>query len=90
MTNKPAKYKHIKTYKDIQAELVHLGYKSRIHKKEIEIRTLQLGQDLHPVRLIPSLLADWARPMMFEMRDKMLDLALIMINPYRLRSSKKK
>ena len=89
MTNKPAKYKHIKTYKDIQTELVHLGYKSRIHKKELEIRSIQLQHDLHPVRLIPSLLADWARPMMFEMRDKMLDLALIMINPYRNRTSKK-
>ncbi len=90
MKNKPAKFKHIKTYKDIQAELVHLGYKSRIHKKELEIRSIQLQHDLHPVRLIPSLLADWATPMMYEMRDKMLDLALIMINPTRLRPSKKK
>ncbi|HKK82143.1 MAG TPA: hypothetical protein VJ909_07835 [Prolixibacteraceae bacterium] len=89
MKNKPARYSHIKTYKDIQVELTHLGYKSRIHKKEIEIRSLQLRQNLHPVRLIPSLLADWAEPMLYEMRDKMLDLALIMINPYRHRSSKK-
>lgn len=89
MRNKPAKYSHIKSYNDIQAELTHLGYKSRIHKKEIEIRSLQLGHDLHPVRLIPSLLSDWATPMMYEMRDKVLDLALIMINPYRHRASKK-
>ncbi|MDA3815992.1 MAG: hypothetical protein PF486_01360 [Prolixibacteraceae bacterium] len=89
MKNKPIRYKHIKSYKDIQDELVHLGYMSRIHKKELEIHSIQLKHDLHPARLIPSLLADWATPMMYEMRDKMLDLALIMINPYRHRPSKK-
>jgi hypothetical protein len=88
MKNKPAKYSHIKSYNDIQAELTHLGYKSRIHKKEIEIKSLQIGHDLHPVRLIPSLLSDWARPMMFEMRDRMLDLALIMLNPRKYGSKK--
>ncbi|MDA3879481.1 MAG: hypothetical protein PF436_03755 [Prolixibacteraceae bacterium] len=80
MKNKNRKYSYITSYNDIQAELMQLGYKSRISKKELEIRSLQLKHDLHPVRLIPSLMVQWATPMLFEMRNQMIDLLLKLIS----------
>ncbi|MBN1767021.1 MAG: hypothetical protein JXR50_03660 [Prolixibacteraceae bacterium] len=88
MSNKNRKYSHIKTYNDIQSEIMQLGYQSRISKKELEIRSMQLRHDLHPARLIPSLIAQWATPMMFEMKNQMFDLLLKLIsNPKRGKST---
>lgn len=80
MNNKTGKYNHIKSYKDIQREKMHLEYKARLHKKELEIRFVQLGYDLHPVRLIPSLLSEWATPLMLGIRNRFLDLILSLIS----------
>jgi len=63
-------FRHIKSYKDIRSEKMHLAYKARYNEKQLELRILELGYYLHPVRLVPSLVTEWAQPMLIELRDK--------------------
>jgi uncharacterized membrane protein YkvA (DUF1232 family) len=63
-------YRHIKSYKDLSLEKMHLAYKARYSEKQLEIRFLEIGYYLHPVRLVPSLLTKWAQPMLIELKNK--------------------
>jgi uncharacterized membrane protein YkvA (DUF1232 family) len=63
-------YRHIKSYRDLCSEKRHLAYRARYNEKQLEIRLLELGYHLHPVRLVPSLLTEWAQPMLIELKNK--------------------
>jgi len=68
MKNKKRKndYRHIKSYKDLCNEKMHLAYRARYNEKQLQIKFLELGYSLHPARLIPNLLVEWVRPMLLE------------------------
>jgi len=76
MNNQTGKYDHLKSFKDIQHEKKQLDFKARLLKKELEIHFIRLGHDLHPVRLVPTLLTEWATPLMIEVKNRFLDLIL--------------
>ncbi|WP_010527842.1 hypothetical protein [Thermophagus xiamenensis] len=59
-------YRHIKSYKDLCHEKMHLAYRTRYTEKQLQIKFLELGYSLHPARLIPNLLVEWARPMLWD------------------------
>jgi uncharacterized membrane protein YkvA (DUF1232 family) len=63
-------YRHIKSYNDIRAEKMHLAYRARYNEKQLEIRLLEMGYFLHPVRLVPSLVTEWAQPMLIELKNR--------------------
>lgn len=64
-------FRHIKSYKDIRSEKMHLAYRARYNEKQLELRILELGYYLHPVRLVPSLVTEWAQPMLMELKNKL-------------------
>ncbi|MFO7999598.1 MAG: hypothetical protein R6U46_00015 [Marinilabilia sp.] len=61
-------FRHITSYKDLRAEKIHLAYRVRYSKKQLELRLLEIGYFLHPVRLVPSLVTEWAQPMLQELK----------------------
>ena len=63
-------YRHIKSYSDLRSETMHLAYRARYNEKQLEIRLLELGYYLHPVRLVPSLVTEWAQPTLIELKNR--------------------
>jgi hypothetical protein len=63
-------YRHIKSYKDLMAQKTHLAYKVKYTEKQLEIRLLEIGYYLHPVRLVPSLVTEWAQPLLMELKNR--------------------
>ncbi|MFW5886988.1 MAG: hypothetical protein ACOCUL_04450 [Bacteroidota bacterium] len=61
-------YRYIKSYKELIAEKSHLAFRARYSEKQLEIRLLEIGYHLHPVRLLPSLITDWAQPLLNELK----------------------
>lgn len=66
-------FRHIKSYKDIKAEKIHLAYRMRYTEKQLELRLLEIGYYLHPIRLVPSLVTEWAQPMLNELKSRVQD-----------------
>ena len=66
-------FRHLSSYKDIKAEKMHLAYRVRYTEKQLEVRLLEIGYFLHPVRLIPSLVTEWAQPMLYELKSRVQD-----------------
>lgn len=69
-------FRHIQSYKDIKAEKMHLAYRVRYTEKQLELRLLEIGYYLHPVRLVPSLVTEWAQPMLHELKTRVQDYLL--------------
>ncbi len=63
-------YRHIRSYRDLVSEKTHLAYKAKYSEKQLEIRLLEIGYYLHPVRLLPSLVTEWAQPMLMELKNR--------------------
>ncbi len=66
-------FRHIRSYKEIKAEKMHLAYRLRYTEKQLELRLLEIGYFLHPVRLVPSLVTEWAQPMLNELKTRVQD-----------------
>jgi uncharacterized membrane protein YkvA (DUF1232 family) len=60
-------FDQIRSYKDLKKEKMRLAYRTRYSEKQLEIRLLELGYYLHPVRLIPSVVTEWAQPLFKEL-----------------------
>ncbi len=69
-SKKRQNYRHIKCYKDILSEKTHLAYKARYNEKQLELRLLELTYHLHPIRLVPSLVTEWAQPLLIELKNR--------------------
>ena len=67
---KKSHYRHIKNYNDLRAEKMHLAYKAKYNEKQLELRLLEIGYYLHPIRLVPSLVSEWAQPMLIELKNR--------------------
>lgn len=63
-------FRHINSLKDLRSEKMHLAYRARYNEKQLEIRLLEIGYYLHPVRLVPSLVSEWAQPMLIELKNR--------------------
>jgi uncharacterized membrane protein YkvA (DUF1232 family) len=66
-------YRHIQSYKALRAERTHLAYKAKYSEKQLEIRLLEIGYYLNPVRLVPSLVTEWAQPMLIELKSRVTE-----------------
>ena len=66
-------YRHIRSYKELKSERTHLAYKAKYSEKQLEIRLLEIGYYLNPVRLVPSLVTEWAQPMLKELKNKVIE-----------------
>jgi len=66
-------FRHINSLKDIRAEKMHLAYRVRYTEKQLEFRLLEIGYFLHPIRLVPSLVTEWAQPMLNELKVRVQD-----------------
>ena len=69
-------FRHIQSYQDIKAEKMHLAYRVRYTEKQLELRLLEIGYFLHPIRLVPSLVTEWAQPMLNELKVRLQDYFL--------------
>lgn len=67
---KKSHFRHINSYKDLRAEKMHLAYKAKYNEKKLELRLLEIGYHLHPIRLVPSLVTEWAKPMLLELKAR--------------------
>ncbi len=66
-------FRHIRSYKELKAERTHLAYKAKYTEKQLEIRLLEIGYYLNPIRLVPSLVKEWAQPMLIELKNRMIE-----------------
>jgi uncharacterized membrane protein YkvA (DUF1232 family) len=66
-------YRHITSYKELRSERTHLAYKAKYSEKQLEIRLLEIGYYLNPVRLVPSLVTEWAQPMLIELKNRVTE-----------------
>lgn len=66
-------YRHIRSYKDLRSEKMHLAYKVKYNEKQLELRLLEIGYYLHPIRLVPSLVTEWAQPMLIELKNRITE-----------------
>lgn len=65
-------YRHITSLKELRSERSHLAYKAKYSEKQLEIRLLEIGYYLNPVRLVPSLVTEWAQPMLIELKNSVI------------------
>ncbi len=87
MKNKRPDFSQIQSFSDLEEEKTKLYYQMRYSQKKIELNLLELGYILHPARLIPSLISDWTRPLIKELKLKLRDL--IFSRKKRRKSSKR-
>ncbi|MGQ1889819.1 hypothetical protein ACT29H_05195 [Thermophagus sp. OGC60D27] len=70
MERRKSDYRHINSYSDLCREKMHLSYRAQYSEKQLHIKLLELGYNLHPARLVPSLLSEWGRPMITELLNR--------------------
>jgi hypothetical protein len=73
MKNKKSHYRHIKSFKDLEEEKLRLFYQVRYSEKKLQLKMLEMGYFLHPARLVPSLISEWTRPLLLELRLRIRD-----------------
>ncbi len=55
-------YQHIESFKDFENEKIKLYFQIKLVEKKLELRYLELGNLLNPMRVIPMLFSQWMTP----------------------------
>ena len=66
-------YRQIQSFRELNQEKLRLYYQVRYSEKKIQLKMLEMGYSLHPARLLPSLLSEWIRPLVNELKLRIRD-----------------
>lgn len=61
-------FSHIDSFKALETEKMHIYYKVKLSQQKIDIRLMELSALLNPVRFIPILFSEMARPLLSNLK----------------------
>ncbi len=62
MKQKNNPYSHIQSFEDFENEKLKLYFHLKLSEKKLEIKYIELGTYLNPIKLVPVLMSEWLAP----------------------------
>jgi hypothetical protein len=69
MKTRNSHFSHIDSFKTLEAEKMRMYFAVQLSKRKIDLRMMELGMMLNPMRLVPFLFTELIRPLVGNLKS---------------------